>query len=74
MSQNKILQNMLDEELVEIISLVKDLDSKGWTDNEKLRAYAKSWYEDNVTIMQFAQLEIDVFREATERWLSVIKC
>jgi hypothetical protein len=72
MSQNKILQNMQDKELAEIIILVKDLDSNGWTDSEKLRTYAKSWYEDNTILMQFAQLEIDVFREATERWLSVI--
>ncbi|MFA5409830.1 MAG: hypothetical protein WC343_13745 [Bacilli bacterium] len=69
MNRKLFLEKLSDQKLKELINLLEELDIKGATDSELLRNYADTWYDNKVGIERFACLQIDVYKEATYRWI-----
>jgi len=68
MERKLFLKKMSNADLKELIVLLDDLDIKGYTESEKLRSYADTWYSNNVGLERLLLLRLDVYSEIVHRW------
>ena len=68
MERKLFLEKMNNTELKELVELLDDLDIRGYTNNEKLRSYADTWYSNTVGLERLLLLRLDVYSEIVHRW------
>lgn len=72
MESKLFLEKMSDKKLKELLELIEDMDTKGTTDSEIIHYYADTWYDNKVGIERLLRLQIDVYREASHRYRSLM--
>jgi len=62
------LEKMSDEKLLELLTSISDYEERGYSDNDEVRIYIDTWYDNKVGLERLLCLQFDAFREAAMRW------